>query len=183
MNPDEHFESVDGIPVEELEEEVKKLQMSPELFAVDIHGQPLITAPEPPSPDKDRLTVLLNIIHELQEECRPTEFVSRVSVGLEETEQPVIRRMKVGTEWTALNLRMDKPGMLVVLNRTRWRGTVRPTEEEARDIARRVIVVGGLDCSFEARPGLWFAGWYHEGTPQVRSLHGVAEITLYVFPG
>ena len=134
---------------------------------------------------KPRLTVIETVYHQ-EPGSDPTSFTSSFPVLLETTEQPCIRKLRIGQAPQSLDTWLSSVSELVVRNDE---GTYRdrpgrPSEEDKEDVKKRVIEVyasgqiiayvrPGRSCRFEPSDSK---------SIQLRCQHGEAKVTIAAFP-
>ena len=135
----------------------------------------------------DRLTIILSLIHDHQQD-QPVSVAIRGSSLLSTTEQTWQRRVKIGKDWTPLDIgwfRDSENAGLIVLENLEGRSPARlPSEEERQEIALRVVEVQHADGG----PWLLTPGYPLVGLPArpskvyLRCQHGEATVKITVFP-
>lgn len=134
---------------------------------------------------KPRLTVIETVYHQ-EPGSDPTSFTSSFPVLLETTEQPCIRKLKIGQVPQSLDTWLSSVSELIIRNDE---GTYRdkpgrPSEEDKEDVKRHVIEVlrngqltdyvrSGRSCRFEPSDFK---------SIQLRCQHGEARVTIAAFP-
>lgn len=135
----------------------------------------------PAPPVKPRLTVVRSVYHQLPGE-EPTAVQNRFMRTLEREEPTQKRRYTVGAEWLSLNA--GSVAMAVVANEEGAGRQTRPTEEEAADLAAKVVEVGvgGVALAL-VRPGENLEFEPAGGAIMLRCRSGSARVVVTLIPG
>lgn len=141
-----------------------------------------------PPQQPSQLTVVQSLYH-TSGEFGPTELPpSRFARQLQSSDQPYVRHVTVGEEWTPIDAGWVKDcGMLCVFNREGESLAAIPTQEQAKQIALRVVELAFAaddpECFWLIRPGESFRG-EPSGTRSlvVRCRKGSAKVTIAALP-
>ena len=123
-----------------------------------------------------RVTVVDTISHQ-PTNGKPRCVISRFSLPCITDEEVYSRRIKVGTEWTKVDLGyVDKPTVLVLENEESHKYVI-PSEADKAELATRIVEVAG---GWEIHPGQSMRG---KGKDiMVRARSGVVSLRVYAFP-
>lgn len=153
--------------------------------------QEMIQQPEQPDPIKppakiNRLTVLLQVIHEsttFNSNSQPQERRGDFSFNLESTEESYKRNIVVGETLTRLNLAwINSPALVFIKNVTEWEGNLLPTKEDIDDVARRIVELGPKEKPdwLTIKPGMAQPLILPNSDAWIRCLHAEAKLILFV---
>lgn len=104
-------------------------------------------APDEPTPTRrPRFTVTGSVVHQQPGEQAKQAPRSRFYRWLDQDQDPYERTVKVGEDWTPLDLGWvgTEGSLLLLANATRATFTVRPTREQLADLYSKVLEVGLL---------------------------------------
>lgn len=136
--------------------------------------------------DNDRLTVNFALNHEhIGEQPRTIEV--RYSDLLETVEEPYTRRQQANTGWQSLDLGwVEEVGSIVIENSAGGYSPVNISEEQKKEISKKVLEVGISSCSlplFAIPPQRYFFGSpIHPDKLVVRCPAGKCEYRITVIP-
>lgn len=142
---------------------------------------------EPGLVDSDRVTVNLHVHYEQEGEA-PVGVNLVASRYTETQEQPYVRKLKIGEEWTKLDLKWveDNVGLIVIHNRAGQLRSTNPTPEEAEEDAKKIVWVGcGENIpsdDWKIRPGFPMVAEPDVSNVWVRSAFGEVPITVTATP-
>jgi len=144
------------------------------------------TEPQLSSPPASVLTIVEQIYHRSVDD-EPISFDNRFSRVLETDETVYTRRLKLNTQWTAIDLGyIDNPSLILIVNREGIFPTVKPTQSELDNANRRMINVKYIDseCGFlvPAKESLRLVPT-DASQLVLCSLWGTARCLIHVFPG
>jgi hypothetical protein len=150
-----------------------------------------------PAPLVDTITVTETVYHQVAGE-QPTAESNQFSRRLETSEQPYVRKIRVGEAWQPLDLGwVEQPGMVWLVNDEGRHFQTNPTPEERAAIEAKVIEVvtkvvnagpiAGIlaedSFSWEVAPGESFRGKPTDAKRVwLRCRSGTARATLRVYP-
>ncbi len=150
---------------------------------------PARPSPHEMQPMTNRVAVIETILHQLAGE-QPTSIENRFARELETDEQSYDRKVKIGENWTLLDLgwvaNVGGPSIIVIVNEEGRNLQVNPSEEERKAIDAKVIELCSGRCE-DLEPE-WFIppGESFRGSPlkpvYLRCRQGIAKVRLFIIP-
>jgi hypothetical protein len=141
--------------------------------------QPVLT------PARDTITVVQTVYHQPAGE-EPTAVTLQYVRPLETSEQPYVRKIKVGESWQPLDLGwIEQPGMILLVNdEGKFTQTI-PTPEERAEAEAKVVEVGLGSPPWLIPPQGSFLGMSSgigRRLVNLRCQKGTARVTIHVYP-
>lgn len=143
-----------------------------------------------PTSQQSRLTGQITIHHEAWGED-PVTGQATFSQVLATLEEPWTRKITLGPEWVCvadLGSWVANVGYMLIMNRTGGNALVKPTEEEANALQKKIVGIGYGGTAPTApenlvRPGRFGAiEVFNAKRVWLRSQHEEARATLFLFP-
>lgn len=150
----------------------------------------LLAIPDPALLDVDRFTMKLMLYHQ---SCCTDPFGHEMNFSelLKTKEQPYPRDLKIKPDWEPLNLGwLREPGAAGVIaleNKATLGLRVHPNEEQKAELAKMIILLKPRGAADEDAiiidPGGFCVNkWGNPTDLVIKSLHGVVNAKVYVFP-